>query len=857
MSSIFDDASQSVDDIFYQQGANTMNLVIKKYMRRILCIVMVFVLMCGQSTVYAALQDGDGDGTGPSIGFGDIISACEISEYRAGKEYDEYTYPTKEGYVFAGWYTNATFETPISKDTKSGKYFPKFVDESVLTLRLQLTENTAYHSSQTNLRLITSVDNLKYASIGFVINGAEKISKTVYQTIKGYTKNGTSSYKPDEVFHRSSDFFATCTLENATNDVENHGKGDLFGATVTIVPQWTTLDGTIVAGQEATFEINDFLYESELEGESHFWGTLSENLERTSACTEDVQIKLLQDATIQADSSYAASISAGKDVTVTVNGNGKTISTNGESDIFSVESSEGEIDWKNVSIEHQGRASLFDLNGDCDITFNKVSITGKAEQVVDESAIISTGEHCTGAHITETITETQRTIADTVEKTDTYKVSTGESLVTSEQDKTVNITMKDSDINVAEVSGMAVIRVMRGTIAHINISDSTIASKDVLPLYVTGSDVNYPTWRGMAYITADNASVFTQGGVAVTTADIKANNAGMVALQEYTNRVIILADTHWMPEEDQEGSYIFHDENQGFSLGHTQGDRMRNIYLDVKFFNNRQKVDSVFVLGDLGNDDYPKNKIGINDDGTFADITQNYVYKFKNNLMSKFQSEMGITSSWALAGNHDSYTNSQWNEIMGYDRQYAKEIGNAVFIMLDTYQTSLGEAGPSTYSGIDLEWLRAQLDANTSWIGKPIFLCSHYYRHNTNSEVNASFENALAVQELLTEYEALGYQFVSMFYGHIHKTAIRYVFSGKKMPILVTGGYAYNTEEEDYDAFYDHSAWGFGVLEWNENEAHYYHVKYDRTYVSTAEDKVTDSIVPYGGAIENEIFISY
>ena len=96
-----------------------------------------------------------------------------------------------------------------------------------------------------------------------------------------------------------------------------------------------------------------------------------------------------------------------------------------------------------------------------------------------------------------------------------------------------------------------------------------------------------------------------------------------------------------------------------------------------------------------------------------------------------------------------------------------------------------------------------------------------------------------------------------MFYGHIHKTATRYVFDGKKMPILVTGGYAYNTDSEDYDAFYDHSAWGFGVLEWNDHEAHYYHVKYDRTYVSTGEDKVTDSKVSFGGLIENEVFMSY
>ena len=101
-----------------------MNFVIKKYMRRILCIVMMLVMICGSSTVYAALQDGEGDGTGPSIGFADIISACEISEYRAGKEYDEYTYPTKEGYEFLGWVANKQLNTIFDKLTAI--YSPKW-----------------------------------------------------------------------------------------------------------------------------------------------------------------------------------------------------------------------------------------------------------------------------------------------------------------------------------------------------------------------------------------------------------------------------------------------------------------------------------------------------------------------------------------------------------------------------------------------------------------------------------------------------------------------------------------------------------------------------------------------------------
>lgn len=822
---------------------------INKYLKRIIGIFMVLVLLCGHGNVYAALEEGGENGSGSSMGFGDFFSAQEISTYRSS---DVYTYPEKEGYVFAGWFTDTSYKTAISKDTRKGKYFPKFVDEEVLTIRYQLTEETDFQSSKTNLRLITSVDNLKYESIGFTINGTEILSDTVYGAIKGYTKDGVNNYIPSEVFHGTSSFFATYTLTDALNTIDHHGTGDDFGLTVEVVPQWTTKDGTTVEGKRASFEINDTLYDSELYGSAHLWGTLAENVNSASASTVNATIDMLRDGTVTATSSSAATLSAGDDVTVTVNGNGKTVTTSGTSDIFKIESN---IEWKDLTIFHSGSASLFTLNDSCDFTLNNVNIVGDATSVDAESAIIRTGEHCTGSHVSETFKDIERTITGSTEKTDSIQVSTDGSLVEQEQDKTVNIRISNGSMNTKSSSGTAGIRVMRGTIAHINFTDSIIDTKDTLPVYVTGIDEDYHTWRGMAYITADSESVFTQGGVSLTTSDIKTNNEGMVALNEYTNRVIILADTHWMPEEAEKGNYTLHEDVAGLSLGHTQGDRMRNIYLDIKYFSKRQNVDSVLVLGDLSNDDYPVNKIGINADGTFSDITKNYVYKFKNNLMTKFQSEMGIASSWALPGNHDSYTNDQWKQIMGYDRQYAIEIGNAVFVMLDTYEAD-GVSTKSEYRGVDIDWLRAQLDANPSWIGKPIFLCNHYYKQNTDDS-NLLASNTIAVQELLTEYEALGYQFVSMFYGHIHKTATRYVFSGKKMPILVAGGYAYNTDSQDYDAFYDHSAWGFGVLEWNDHEAHYYHVKYDRTYVSTAEDLVTDSIVSYGGAIENEIFLTY
>ena len=69
------------------------------------------------------------------------------------------------------------------------------------------------------------------------------------------------------------------------------------------------------------------------------------------------------------------------------------------------------------------------------------------------------------------------------------------------------------------------------------------------------------------------------------------------------------------------------------------------------------------------------------------------------------------------------------------------------------------------------------------------------------------------------------------------------------------GGYAYQGEQVEkiwrFDRFDETWAWGFGVLEWNDTEAHYYHIKNARRYVGR------NGCFDYAGAIANEITINF
>ena len=163
------------------------------------------------------------------------------------------TVPEEAGKVFAGWYKDAQFNTPLGENETTDNAYPKFVDEDVLSVKLQITKGTETTSASSDLRLLTTVDSLMYDSVGFEITIGDKTitrtSKTVYTEITGTDGNVPVTYGPD-AFSQESEAFAAYSLTDIPNDI--------FTSKITVKPIWITLDGTKVTGITREFSIRLF-----------------------------------------------------------------------------------------------------------------------------------------------------------------------------------------------------------------------------------------------------------------------------------------------------------------------------------------------------------------------------------------------------------------------------------------------------------------------------------------------------------------------------------------------------------------------------------------------------------------------
>lgn len=85
--------------------------------------------------------------------------------------------PTKEGYIFSGWYTQGDCDVANVLEKKPGvgdTVYAKFVKKDVLSVKVQLRYGTNMDSEYTKIRLITSVDSLNYQEVGFDFSCGEK-----------------------------------------------------------------------------------------------------------------------------------------------------------------------------------------------------------------------------------------------------------------------------------------------------------------------------------------------------------------------------------------------------------------------------------------------------------------------------------------------------------------------------------------------------------------------------------------------------------------------------------------------------------------------------------------------------------
>jgi len=243
-----------------------------------------------------------------------------ISYINDGKED---TYPTKEGWLFAGWYTDETCENEYWGQEKPGEdVYALFLPSHVLSVKAQVSANLlndgTSDDASASIRLVTSIDTLLYKEAGFEIsytNGettknVTKSSNMVYERLHAvkvgtdsvgsaiYEENG-KEYTPQDAFCNLSTYFKACTVKN----VPAAGYITQF----TVKPFWYTVDGSKVYGETATKSISEYFAMEDVYVSTTGADTLKNGTEENPFATLEYALGMVVDGgTIHIVDSYTA-----------------------------------------------------------------------------------------------------------------------------------------------------------------------------------------------------------------------------------------------------------------------------------------------------------------------------------------------------------------------------------------------------------------------------------------------------------------------------------------------------------------------------------------------------------------------
>lgn len=146
-------------------------------------------------------------------------------------------YPTMEGKIFAGWFTDETLTEPYMDE--DGYAYPKFIDENVLSFKYQLANDG------TAIRFVSSLDHMYYNLAGFKFTGTYgeyTISETTKEVETLYTKITADgvTIRP-KVFSDESKYFFTYTIRGMDPEIAENMTWD-------VTPIYKTPDDTQVTG---------------------------------------------------------------------------------------------------------------------------------------------------------------------------------------------------------------------------------------------------------------------------------------------------------------------------------------------------------------------------------------------------------------------------------------------------------------------------------------------------------------------------------------------------------------------------------------------------------------------------------
>lgn len=293
-------------------------------------LAVLFVLICFAVPVFVGDMKTEAADTTSII---ENYTADAASTY-----FKNNTAPTckTDGYIFAGWY--AEDDTVEVDETTGEEYFTGnpvatlvgymhenvkalFVEKSVLDVKGQiaildnedgtaddgnLTVATVTDTTKANLRLVTSVDSLKYQNVGFEISytydetpvSTGSVTNYVYKNltvVDGTDGAADEKMVPSEVFSKRSQYFKACTVNGVPKDA--------FDTDFSVRAYWVTADGAKVYGNDTVLNksVQEGIYHAyEAEIDTTYYKVL-EDAVATVADTDVKTVTLLKDAEVTSD----------------------------------------------------------------------------------------------------------------------------------------------------------------------------------------------------------------------------------------------------------------------------------------------------------------------------------------------------------------------------------------------------------------------------------------------------------------------------------------------------------------------------------------------------------------------------
>ena len=198
----------------------------------------------------------------------------DVSEYKGEKTTAEWTYPTQDGKVFAGWFIDETYATPYTETT--GNAYAKFVDAGLMAVKFQFNSEATVNSDTVNIRFLTAIKDTKLASVTFNVALESQNKRWTMTETKCYSSvlegSATVATSASTIFGSDATYFVVHTLNNVPKAV--------YGENFTAYVSWETLDGTVVTGATREFKVNDALSQ-ETAPDTSSWTTV-DNLPKVS-----------------------------------------------------------------------------------------------------------------------------------------------------------------------------------------------------------------------------------------------------------------------------------------------------------------------------------------------------------------------------------------------------------------------------------------------------------------------------------------------------------------------------------------------------------------------------------------------